>query len=74
MKFQPLSEETRKSILGAASRLVKGEIGAVEAARQLSPSFSLVDCADHELLALLDDFVGIDANTDDLPIGLNPAL
>jgi hypothetical protein len=58
-------------MLALANGLVAGDLGLVAVARKLS---SFRDGVEPEIGALLDVFVGIDSETDALPIGEERAL
>jgi hypothetical protein len=60
-------DERRKRALRVAANLLRGEIGALEAARVLAPYIH----ADPSLVSLEDRrmMIGIASETDDLPVG-----
>jgi len=60
------SETVRARMLDLATRFLSGKIGVIEVARKLS---SFVDMPDEEFRPYLDVFLGIDSETDALPIG-----
>jgi hypothetical protein len=52
-------------MLNLARQLVAGEVGAIVAARELN---TFHDVVEPEIRAILDTFVGIDSETDALPL------